>query len=44
MIGKLTGRIEYRALDHILVDVRGVGYLVYCSERTMAALPSAGQV
>ena len=44
MIGKLTGRIEYRALDHILVDVRGVGYLVYCSERTMAALPRAGQV
>lgn len=44
MIGKITGRIEYRAVDHILVDVRGVGYLVYCSERTLAALPGAGQV
>lgn len=44
MIGKITGRIEYRAADHILVDVRGVGYLVYCSERTMAALPGVGEV
>ena len=37
MIGKITGRIDYRAADHLLIDVRGVGYLVYCSERTMAA-------
>mmetsp|Transcript_28660 Transcript_28660/g.54055 ORF Transcript_28660/g.54055 Transcript_28660/m.54055 type:complete len:217 (-) Transcript_28660:633-1283(-) len=44
MIGKLTGRIDYRALDHVLIDVRGVGYLVYCSERTMASLPGVGQV
>ena len=43
MIGKLTGRIDYRAVDHILLDVSGVGYLVYCSDRTMATLPSAGQ-
>lgn len=44
MIGKLTGRIDYRAVDHVLIDVRGVGYLVYCSERTMASLPGVGQV
>lgn len=44
MIGKLTGRIEYRAADHVLIDVRGVGYLVYCSERTLAGLPSVGEV
>ncbi|MEH6519691.1 Holliday junction branch migration protein RuvA [Sulfitobacter sp.] len=44
MIGKLTGRIEYRALDHVLIDVRGVGYLVYCSERTLAGLPAVGEV
>jgi Holliday junction DNA helicase RuvA len=44
MIGKITGRIDYRALDHVLIDVRGVGYLVYCSERTMAALPPVGEV
>ncbi len=43
MIGKLTGRLDYRAADHVLIDVRGVGYLVYCSDRTMAALPGVGQ-
>ena len=44
MIGKITGRIEYRAPDHILMDVRGVGYLVYCSDRTLAGLPGVGEV
>jgi Holliday junction DNA helicase RuvA len=44
MIGKITGRIEYRAADHLLIDVRGVGYLVYCSDRTLAALPAVGEV
>ncbi len=43
MIGKLTGRLEYRAQDHVLIDVRGVGYIVYCSDRTLAALPSVGE-
>ena len=43
MIGKLSGRLDYRATDHVLIDVRGVGYLVYCSDRTMAALPGAGE-
>lgn len=42
MIGKISGRLEYRAGDHVLVDVRGVGYLVYCSDRTLAALPGVG--
>jgi holliday junction DNA helicase RuvA len=44
MIGKLSGRIDYRAADHLLIDVRGVGYLVYVSDRTMAALPGVGEV
>ncbi|MEX0316631.1 MAG: Holliday junction branch migration protein RuvA [Ruegeria sp.] len=43
MIGKLTGRLDYRTADHILIDVRGVGYIVYCSDRTMAALPGPGE-
>ncbi len=43
MIGRLSGRIDYRADDHLLIDVRGVGYLVYVSERTMAALPGPGE-
>lgn len=40
MIGRLSGRIDYKALDHLLIDVRGVGYMVYVSDRTMAALPA----
>ena len=43
MIGKLSGRIDYRAEDHILLDVKGVGYLVYCSERTMMGMPGPGE-
>jgi Holliday junction DNA helicase RuvA len=43
MIGRIAGRIDYRATDHVLIDVRGVGYLVYCSERTLQALPRAGE-
>ncbi|RLJ60592.1 Holliday junction DNA helicase subunit RuvA [Litoreibacter meonggei] len=43
MIGKLTGRLDYRAADHVLIDVGGVGYMVYCSERTMAVLPGPGE-
>lgn len=43
MIGRLTGRIGYRAEDHILIDVGGVGYLVYCSDRTLATLPGVGE-
>jgi len=42
MIGKLTGRLDYRSQDHVLIDVRGVGYIVFCSDRTMAVLPGPG--
>ncbi|MEH6361352.1 MAG: Holliday junction branch migration protein RuvA [Amylibacter sp.] len=44
MIGKITGKVDYRAKDHVLIDVQGVGYLVYCSERTLVVLPPAGSV
>ncbi|WP_457648100.1 Holliday junction branch migration protein RuvA [Profundibacter sp.] len=43
MIGKISGRLEYRAGDHVLIDVRGVGYIVYVSDRTMATLPANGE-
>lgn len=43
MIGKLTGKLDYRGRDHALIDVGGVGYVVYCSDRTLAALPGAGE-
>ncbi|NND42577.1 MAG: Holliday junction branch migration protein RuvA [Silicimonas sp.] len=43
MIGRLAGRIDYRGSDHVLIDVKGVGYIVYVSERTLAALPRVGE-
>ena len=43
MIGRLAGRIDYRGSDHVLLDVRGVGYIVHVSERTLAALPGVGE-
>lgn len=43
MIGKLSGRIDHRGSDHVLIDVRGVGYVVFVSERTLAALPAVGE-
>ncbi len=43
MIGKIAGRLEYRAVDHVLIDVRGVGYIVYVSDRVMAGLPANGE-
>lgn len=45
MIGKVTGRLDYRGADHVLVETAGgVGYLVLCSERTLAAMPEPGGV
>lgn len=43
MIGRIAGTILHRAADHVLIDVRGVGYIVHVSARTAAALPPAGQ-
>ena len=43
MIGRIAGRIDYRGSDHVLIDVRGVGYMVYVSDRTMMALPGVGE-
>ena len=43
MIGKISGILEYRSSDHILIDVRGVGYIVYVSNRVIAGLPGNGE-
>ena len=42
MIGKLTGAVDSQTLDAAILDVQGVGYVVHCSSRTLAALPAAG--
>ena len=38
MIAKLYGRIDETGVDHLVIDVGGVGYLVQASARTLAAL------
>lgn len=43
MIGKLSGRLDWRGGDAVLIDVRGVGYVVHVSDRTMAGLPGLGE-
>jgi len=43
MIGRITGRLDWRGPDHVLIDVRGVGYIVHVSERTLAGLPPLGE-
>ncbi|WP_022729568.1 Holliday junction branch migration protein RuvA [Fodinicurvata sediminis] len=43
MIGKLTGTVDQPAEDHVILDVGGVGYIVFCSARTLSALPSMGE-
>ena len=43
MIGRLSGRLDHRGADHILIDVQGVGYVVYVSDRVMAGLPGVGE-
>ncbi len=44
MIGKITGRVDYCSEDHVLIDVQGVGYVVYCSKPTLAMMPGPGGV
>lgn len=41
MIGKLRGTVDEIAEDHCVLEVGGVGYVAYCSARTLAALPPA---
>lgn len=38
MIGKLKGVIDQIEDDHIIIDVSGVGYRVFCSRKTIAGL------
>jgi holliday junction DNA helicase RuvA len=41
MIAKLYGRIDETGADSLVIDVSGVGYLVFASARTLAALGKA---
>jgi Holliday junction DNA helicase RuvA len=42
MIAKLSGVVDWVGPDGAVVDVGGVGYLAYCSTRTIGMLPPPG--
>ncbi|MEP2235820.1 MAG: Holliday junction branch migration protein RuvA [Alteripontixanthobacter sp.] len=43
MIAKLKGLLDETGEDWAVIDVGGVGYLVHCSARTLAALGEIGE-
>jgi Holliday junction DNA helicase RuvA len=42
MIAALTGIVDQIAADSVILDVNGVGYLVFASSRTLGRLPARG--
>ena len=44
MIGKVTGRLDYKTDDHALIDVQGIGYIVYCARPTLAMMGAGGSM
>ena len=40
MIGKITGRLLSKNSEHLVIDVGGLGYEVYVSEKTLVAMSS----
>lgn len=44
MIGKLKGIVDSCCQDHAIIDVAGVGYLVFCSSKTLANLSPGDSV
>ena len=43
MIARLTGTLASVGADSVVLDVNGVGYLVFCAATTARALPAAGE-
>lgn len=43
MIGKLKGIVDTVDRDYLILDVAGVGYIVFCSSRTLSNLPAKGE-
>jgi Holliday junction DNA helicase RuvA len=43
MIGRIRGTLVDRGIEHVVVDVGGVGYVVAVTPRTLAELPSVGE-
>lgn len=43
MIAHLKGRLDSTGIDHAVIDVGGVGYLIGASSRTLAAIGPVGE-
>jgi len=43
VIAKLRGRVDSRGDGEVVLDVAGVGYLVFVSARTLTVLPGVGE-
>jgi len=43
MIASLSGIVEQATAESVVVDVGGVGYLVFAASRTLARLPARGE-
>lgn len=43
MIAKLKGRVDSTGDGFMIMDVNGVGYRVFCSNKTLSKLPPAGE-
>lgn len=44
MIALISGKIAYKGISHIVVDVQGVGYRIFIPLTTFYELPEAGQL
>lgn len=42
MIAKLAGVVDHIGSEAVVIDVNGVGYLAFCSTRTISRLPPPG--
>lgn len=43
MIAKLKGLVDSVGEGHAVIDVGGVGYMVFCASRTLSAMPPVGE-
>ncbi|MCF8478994.1 MAG: Holliday junction branch migration protein RuvA [Rhodospirillum sp.] len=43
MIAKLKGIVDSKTEDHVVLDVGGVGYRVFCPARVLSRLPGEGE-
>lgn len=44
MIALVRGKVVYKSIDHVIIDVGGVGYRLFIPLSTFYALPEAGEI